>query len=146
MTSNVAVRSTQGHAPPVPAQTASGPAATAAIGPQQTALPPGENGDDAYLSRSELTVPPVALEGADVPYPAFDGDEGHYVGRLWLFIDEAGVVQRVEVDQGELPPPLEAAVRQTFLAARFEPGQLNGRAVRSRIRIEVKFDAGLPRR
>jgi hypothetical protein len=41
----------------------------------------------------------------------------------------------------QLPGILSAAVRDAFLAARFSPGELDGRAVRSRLRIEVTFDS-----
>ncbi len=79
-----------------------------------------------------------------LPYPSFEGDEGHYTAQLSLFIDEAGFVQRLELPAGALPPALEAAIRQTFMGARFRPGERNGQPVRSRIEIEVNFDSGAP--
>ena len=36
---------------------------------------------------------------------------------------------------------LESAARQVFLAARFEPGQIDGQAVKALIRVEVVFEA-----
>jgi hypothetical protein len=35
-------------------------------------------------------------------------------------------------------------VRDAFLAARFSPGELDGRRMRSRLRIEVSFDSRRP--
>jgi len=112
----------------------------AADGPAQQ-----EPGDGVYLPRSALTRAPQALGVVMLPYPAFDGDEGHYTAQLSLFIDEAGFVQRVEIPAGVLPPALESAVRQTFTGTRFRPGERDGHPVRSRIEIEVSFDSGLPK-
>jgi hypothetical protein len=99
----------------------------------------GEHGDDAYLPRSALTVPPAARSTVVVPYPVFDGDAGRYAARLSLYIDENGRVRRVHLDNEDLPEPLKLAIRDAFVSAEFLPGELNGRAVRSRMRIEVTF-------
>ncbi|MES2565173.1 MAG: energy transducer TonB [Pseudomonadota bacterium] len=56
-----------------------------------------------------------------------------------LLIDEAGVVKEASVVEGEPSIRFENA-RLTFLAARFTPAYRNGRAVRSRVLIEVNFD------
>ena len=99
----------------------------------------GERGDDAYLPRSALTVPPAARSSIVVPYPPFDGDAGRYAARLSVYIDENGSVRRVHVDTEDLPEPLKLAVRDAFMSSDFLPGELNGRAVRSRMKIEVIF-------
>ncbi|HEX6706283.1 MAG TPA: energy transducer TonB [Albitalea sp.] len=104
------------------------------------ALPTGEGGDEAYLPRSALTVGPAPRAAILVPYPSFEGDTGRYIARLTLFIDQTGQVRRVEIDDpSSLPPALQAAARDTFMNAPFSPGQLDGQAVRSRVRIEVSF-------
>lgn len=104
-------------------------------------IPDAVADEDSYLPRQALTVGPQPLSDVELPYPKFEGDTGHYVGRVTLYIDETGLVQRVQVDSGDLPPALEDVVRREFMAVRFEPGQAEGRAVRSRIRVEVRFDA-----
>lgn len=113
--------------------------------PRAQGQAPGENGDDAYLPRSALTVPPVARSAIVVPYPVFEADTGHYAARLSLFIDETGSVRRVEIETEDLPEPLKIAVRDVFMSAEFQPGELDGRAVRSRLRVEVSFDGPAPR-
>jgi hypothetical protein len=113
---------------------------------EPAAVQDGEDGGDAYLPRSALSVPPRALDFVNVPYPSLSDDKGHYVVRLWLFIDETGVVQRATPDVGDAPIALVDGARQAFLTARFEPGQLEGRPVRSRLHVEVRFDTGtMPR-
>ena len=62
---------------------------------------------------------------------------------LTLFIDEDGTVRRLRVDRGDLPVWLEDAVRQSFLQARFQPGERDGQAVRAQMRIEVEFESML---
>lgn len=97
--------------------------------------------DKAFLPRSSLTAVPYPQRPVLVPYPVFDSDEGHYLTELSLFIDEEGWVQRVDIARQDLPSPLTSAIRQTFMAARFEPGEVDGRPVRSQIRIEVSFES-----
>lgn len=98
------------------------------------------DGDDQYLPRRTLDKAPAALAAIDLPYPS-EAPLGTYRAVLTLFIDRAGVVQRVRGEGQSLPPSLEDAARQAFLAAHFEPGRKDGQAVRSRIRVEVEYIA-----
>jgi hypothetical protein len=109
--------------------------------PAAPPAPRGGDGDESYLPRSMLSAPPRALDMINVPYPEVRGDSGHHVVKLWLYIDETGLVQRVVAEPGDVPLPLVEAARRSFLSARFEAGQAEGRPVRSRIHIEVRFDA-----
>jgi len=128
--------------PPVveaPAATASLPASApviAAIGGE-----PRGGRDMDYVPRALLTVTPKPVAPINVPFPSSVPGEVHLRAELSLFIDEQGVVQRVRVDGPPLPPVLDDAARTTFLQARFTPGEVNGHAVRSLIRIEVSFDS-----
>ena len=79
-----------------------------------------------------------------IDYPYFDGADDHYVGEFDVFIDDTGGVVRVTPATPDLPGILVNAVREAFLAARFTPGELQARPVRSRIRIEVSFDSRRP--
>jgi protein TonB len=100
--------------------------------------------DADYLPRSALTVAPRAQAPVTVANPFFDGEADHYVGEFDLFIDDTGGVVRVVVATPDLPGILSNAVRDAFLPARFVPGEVDGRPVRSRIRIEVTFDSVRP--
>ena len=79
-----------------------------------------------------------------IDYPTFDGEADHYTGEFDLFIDDSGGVVRVVSATPDLPGILGNAVCAAFLGARFAPGEVEGRAVRSRIRIEVTFDSRRP--
>jgi periplasmic protein TonB len=101
---------------------------------------PGIDHDDDYFPRALLTLAPSPIEPVLIEYPVIDRDPGHHSSELTLFIDETGRVVRVRVDGAELPFELEAAARNAFINARFRSGELDGRAVKSQIRIEVTFD------
>ena len=49
---------------------------------------------------------------------------------------------RVDTSDAELPGPYITAARDAFLQARFAPGEIQGRAVKSLIHIEVSFHQG----
>jgi len=118
--------------------------APGAISPPQPLMAlvlPGIDVDEDYFPRAMLSLVPRPVEPVLIDYPPIDNDEGHYSSELILFIDERGQVARVKVDGDALPPALEAAARSAFLSARFHAGEVEGRAVKSRIRVEVVFDS-----
>jgi len=94
-----------------------------------------------YRPRSELTVGPSPIQPIQIDHPASEKRGDRFVSQLSLFVDETGVVRRVTVDGPPLPEPMERAAREAFLRGHFRPGELDGQAVRSRIRIEVVFDS-----
>lgn len=109
---------------------------------------PGEGPDDTYLPRSALSAGPRPLGAVVVNYPLgvrAGGDKLSMV--LALYIDENGHVRRTEPQGERLEPAFEQAANDAFLQARFQPGELQGQAVKSRILIEVSFerDASAPR-
>ncbi len=115
-------------APPAPAAKDEAPDAT-------------EKDDAVYLPRRQLDQPPRPMASVDLFWPDDGPPAGHFVEVVSLFIDEAGVVQRVRIDGPGLPDSLQAVAREAFLRARFTPGLLAGQPVRSWIRLEVEFDA-----
>ena len=110
-------------------------------------MPPGTDpaAQDGYLPPEKLTRRPQAL--SDVVIPAAENGAqigGAQVGVFTLFIDTSGMVRRMVIDGPTLTPGLEALVRQAFMAARFSPGEVAGRPVKSMLRIEVDFGAPPP--
>ena len=95
-----------------------------------------------YLPRGALTVEPEPEVAIMIPYPREGPPLGRFSTDLALFIDESGAVQRVRFDGPRLPPLLEEVARKTFLAAHWRPGQFQGQAVRSLVRVEVTFESG----
>lgn len=110
--------------------------------PEATDQPGSFEGELMYVPRSILTRAPAPMTPVFLRYPSFDADEHeHYSAQLTLFIASSGKVDRVKLDS-PLPPELEGAARRAFLGVQFTPGELNGRPVRSLIRVEVQFDRG----
>jgi hypothetical protein len=107
---------------------------------------PARESDADYYPRASLSIAPAALDAIVIDYPPIANDSGHHVSELSLFIDEAGRVTRVRVDGRALPPALEEAARVAFMGARFRAGQVDGRAVKSQIRVEVVFENRPPDR
>lgn len=111
------------------------------------ALVQGEAPSDAgtvdlngYVPRRQLTVAPQPTAAVLLPFPASFQDRARYTVVLKLFIEADGRVGRVEFVGAPLPEVLERAARTTFEHARFTPGQVRGRLVKSLIQVEVDFD------
>jgi protein TonB len=130
-------------APQVPAEAvASAPAlrlSTVPDAPPALLLPFVPAPDAAYLRRSELTVPPEPIGAIIIPDlpPAAMAATGPRTFILTLFINEAGLVERIRVETAAIPQAIEEVARRAFEQARFTPGELNGRPVKSSMRIEV---------
>jgi len=108
--------------------------------------PPADHGQavvaveqDGYIPRPQLTLPPLLLTQIVIPAPPADASPEGPSGILALYIDEEGHVRKVEALEPKLPPTYERLVQEAFEGARYLPGQVDGRIVKSRIRIEVRF-------
>lgn len=102
----------------------------------------GVSGDDDFFPRHALDVGPYPAAPVLIEYPPVRGKGGTHASELSIFIDETGKVVNVRVDGQPLPQVMEEAARSAFMDAAFSPGLVDGLPVRSRIRIEVTFQAG----
>lgn len=93
-----------------------------------------------YWRRQDVDQGPVPLGPIAIPYP--DGVFINKVvqGKVTLYIDEQGMVRRVQARDTSLPPAMVQAVRDAFLQARFQPALRQQIAVRVQLDIEVQFD------
>lgn len=94
-----------------------------------------------YRPRRELTVAPVLKADVPLVWPEEGVLAGHYSDVATLFIDETGRVRKLRFEGEGLPPRLQDQAREAFLGASFSPGELQGVPVKSRIRVQVAFDA-----
>lgn len=99
---------------------------------------------DGYVLRKALSTPPAPREEVSLSWPAGWFKDSRQVGLYSVFIDEHGRVQRMVIDGPTLAPALDEAAQRAFMAARFEPGRVAGKAVKSLIRIEVQFTEDTP--
>lgn len=98
--------------------------------------------DPTYYSARELDAypRPTSPLGFDYPERAAHGSIGGRV-LVQLLIDEYGTVREVSVVEAEPAGYFEDAARSVLAAARFLPGMKDGRAVKSRLLLSVRFAA-----
>lgn len=97
--------------------------------------------DPPYIPAGELDVRPRPVAPVIIPFPDGTLHKNKVVGVLVLYVDATGQVDRVEIDESDLPPLLEKAAVETFLQARMHPGVKDGKAARARMKILVEFEA-----
>ena len=94
--------------------------------------------DPTWYTAKDLDSYPQVLAPVDPPYPASVSDVAGEV-TLLLAIDEFGVVRDSSVVTAQPPGYFEESALRAFSMARFSPAQRDGRPVRSRIAVKVRF-------
>ena len=100
--------------------------------------------EEAYAEPGMLTARPTPIDDISIPAPEVAGRSGAFKAGMVLFIDAAGTVTRISFEDSSLPPDLEAAARAAFALARFRPGMIGHRPVKSTLRVEVAFETDTP--
>lgn len=97
--------------------------------------------DPVYYTAKQLDVHPAAALPVIPDYPdgAAGGDVEGFV-TLKLLLDESGAVREVSLVDAQPPGVFEDSAVAAFRAARFLPGQRNGRPVKSQILIRVTYE------
>ncbi|MDP1527393.1 MAG: energy transducer TonB [Rhodocyclaceae bacterium] len=108
----------------------------------QDATPPGEMGLAApYYAMEDLSRPPEALtEYGPAPHDTPEGRAGGKA-RLRVWINRAGLVDRVTLLDSNLPDILTQAAITAFQVMRFRPGEISGRPVASWSEIDIEYEA-----
>jgi hypothetical protein len=131
----------------VPDDNKSGRVPTAIPAPSQSQDSSGETSiipiypsEPHYFLANELTEKPLVLQ--DIPPTLNLSLRGAAVQPvvLRLLINEQGDIDRVEIDESELPEEAEKLVIQAFSKIKFYPGKLDASFVKSQLRIEVILD------
>jgi protein TonB len=97
--------------------------------------------DLAYYSAREVDVLPRALRDIRPEYPS-EADRRRLSGsvKLQIKLEADGRVSDIEVVESMPEGMFDESALAAFRQARFSPAQRNGRPVRARILIEVKYD------
>lgn len=98
----------------------------------------GVDDGEAYLPAARLTERPQLLQDIAPDWRAEDSLPQRMA--CTLLVSEYGDVDRVLCDDPVAAPAALQVVGERFRAARFAPGRLYGRAVRSALRIELRLD------
>jgi hypothetical protein len=96
----------------------------------------------AFYTADQLTKrpQPTSEPRLDVPEQAPNFSSGKAILKLW--INELGNVIAVDVEKSDLPEAVAATAAAAFAKLRFVPGEIDGRPVRTLMRIEVTYDDG----
>lgn len=97
--------------------------------------------DPIYYAARQLDVYPVLTGTLDLRASAADEVKGRVL--LLVLIDAAGAVDDVSVVESAAPQWDDAA-RRALATARFKPALRGGRPVRSRLLVEIDYDAPRP--
>lgn len=97
-----------------------------------------------YRRPSELTEPPYPLTVGPLDFT--DDEVGAAFGRylVEIYIDETGRVDDVDVVTVAAPPKLRERARIVFGETRYHPGIWRGKAVKSRLRVELHLPPKRP--
>lgn len=106
-------------------------------GPQ--AQPEVVEEEPRYLRPNELTdrAVPRALYVFPFPEGDFSGLRGKVV--LSIYVSETGNVDRVTVDDTDLPEPFAVSAQQVGMSALFFPARRNGVPAKALVRLEVEY-------
>jgi hypothetical protein len=95
-----------------------------------------------YFRLSELTEKPQVLhDTAPDPFPLLDVPP--QTATLRLLINEYGDIDRVEIEQSDLPDLVARALVDSFSKTKFRPGKRDAVAVKSQLKIEVRLESVL---
>jgi protein TonB len=96
--------------------------------------------DPTYYAAKQLDVYPQPLTAIKLDYPdsaAAERIDGRLL--LLLLIDEFGVVNEASVVEAQPEGYFEESALSVFRAARFSPAQKQGRPVKSRVLLHVRY-------
>ena len=109
--------------------------------PDETDLPQPGIAVEMYYPRSALNHPPSLLQDVDLStLAAIAGDDSKNVV-LELFVSEQGTIDRIAFEPGTLDESVQEKLQELLLQLKFSSGEIDGMAVKSRIKIEVMFIA-----
>lgn len=90
-----------------------------------------------YYGPREVSERARPAQDIDLEPPELLGVPGQGKLILLLWINESGSVDRVETESSQVDNAIEKVIAEQFRRARFAPANLDGRPVKSRMKIEV---------
>lgn len=94
-----------------------------------------------YYPTRDLDQRPYPVFPVHIPFPDVPLVKPKVTATLLLYIGEDGRVDRISVEDTELPGELEAAAREAFGSARMHAGMKDGVRVGSLMKVQVEFEA-----
>jgi hypothetical protein len=115
------------------------PATPASVKTDETVLSQPGIATEIYYPRSALSHPPKLIEDVDLSSLAENVGNASKNVILELFISEQGAIDRIAIESGTLDETVHEKLEELLLQLRFSGGEIDGIAVKSRIKIEVMF-------
>jgi len=109
--------------------------------PVDSALSKNGTATEEFIDARLLIFRPAPTEVVALPQPEINDPRKSGRAAFSLFVNREGRVIRVRVDSSTLPEDVEQQSEQVFFQTHFRPGVLDGKAVNSRLQIEVVFDS-----
>lgn len=94
---------------------------------------------DGYLPVDGLDQKPEMIDGLPIDPPELRSHPEGGTLVMTLLINDAGFVDRAVLEKSTLPDPFVEATQQGMALVRFTPGIKNGHPVKSRIRLEIRY-------
>ncbi len=94
-----------------------------------------------YFPASDLEIRPAPNNPLIIPFPDAILKKQKVSAILILFISAEGRVEKIEVDESDLPEEFEKVAIDTFMQAQMRPGIKNGKPVPALMKIAVDFEA-----
>lgn len=92
--------------------------------------------NERYYTRSELTQGPYVVSAIDIGAPPTKLDIPWQI-QIRIFVSVDGFADRVLVENSTAPTYIEVEAIAAFRSAKYAPGMLEGRAVKSQLLVEV---------
>ena len=124
--------------PASPSSSATGaesPRAEPGVAARGLALP----APDKWYTASEVDVRAEPITDIPLRYPAEIRERILGKVRVRVFIDEGGVVRKLQIAESEPPGVFDEAAKQAWQEVRFSPARRNGVAVKSQKLIELNY-------
>lgn len=96
-----------------------------------------------YLTGSQLTSRPAILEQPVIELPPLTNKGSMPIGKvvIKIAISTFGLVDWIKVEESTLPAAYEGIITQAFKSIRYQPGEVEGKAVASLMIMEVSVDS-----
>jgi protein TonB len=121
-----------------PAAPAAASPDAAAAGDAALAIP----SPDKWYTAAEVDVRAEPLSDIRLRYPENVGAPVTGKVRVRVYIDEGGVVRKIEIASSDPPGLFDEAARQAWQDVRFSPARKNGAAVKSQKLLELTYAPG----
>lgn len=107
---------------------------------ETSSIPIHKQSEPYYFPVKELTEKPLVSRDIPPDLGILLPEVASQSVGVWLFINEAGEIDRIKIGNSDLPPYAEVLLREYFGKVKFYPGKIDGAAVKSKLKIEVVIE------